>query len=109
MRASEAVQPDESVGEFIWRMAKEHILTEKTTDEVAVWTGRAVAAVVPLPIPGKEAIITGLIDRKMPELGLVLVRKILHGVGLLPLEEHQRLETRYPIPGRELANPFLLD
>ncbi len=92
---------DETLGEFLWRVAKEHVFTEASTDEVAKWLSSTLAALVPLPIPGKAMVIRRIIDSKLPELPLLATRELLQVVGLLDKDDR-----RHPIPGLETPNPF---
>ena len=96
-----AVEPDEGLGEFLWKVAKDHVFTEKSTDAVARWVAATAAGLIPFPIPFKERFIRRALDSRMPHLPLLATRELLQLVNLLP--DDDRL---HPIPGLEAFNPF---
>ena len=83
MLVDETMVSGESVGEFIWRMAKERILTEAYTDEIGTALGTTLAEKMPFKkfFPWKT-MLTWVVDRALPEYGLLALRRVL-GVAKL--------------------------
>lgn len=85
VKVSEAMLPEETVGEFLYRIAEEEILTEESTDKIAGILSELVRKVIPIPwIDWLGArFLRRLLDRQMPEVGLWAVREILQKLGML--------------------------
>lgn len=95
MLVQESLNVGESVGEFIWRMAKERILTEEYTDGIAQSLGEVLAMKMPFQkfFPWKTMMVW-IMDRTLPEYGLLALRKVLEVSKLIvPGDEY------YHIPG----------
>ncbi len=78
MMVNEVMLAGETVGEFIWRMARERILTEEYTDAIGASLGATLAERMPLRsfFPWKT-ILTWVVDRTLPEYGLLALRRVL--------------------------------
>lgn len=111
LKVSELVVDGENLGDFIWRVATDYILTEKVTDQVASWVGGAIASRMPGWIPFKGRFVTNYLDKNMPQMPLILLRKLLLAAGLIELKDlgggmMQWLDVQYPIKGVDPQNPF---
>ena len=95
MLVQETLQVGESVGEFIWRIARERILTEEYTDQVGAVLSSTLAAKMPLQkfFPWKT-IFAWVMDRFLPEYGMVALREVLGAVKLI-----NPADDRFHIPG----------